>query len=181
MEQLEQCGRQLAVLREPDVSLNFGRLYRTAAERAGRSRRRWRHLAVATCVAAGLMLAVLASRLRVDWRPGRLAVSWNGDLPATAAVDPGADEASPAASALHEERIEALEEVARLLSAELAASDRRQAAALAELRPRLARSEMGMELLARQMSTRWRLAERDIRDLYLTQFSPHSNQKGTIP
>ena len=181
MERLQRSRRQLAVLAQPDASLDFGRVYRTAAERAARGRRRWRLLAGAACAAAVLLLALVAGRLRLDWRPGQLVVSFGSKPPAALAVEPEETDRLLASLRRHEERLETLEEVARLLSSELGTSDYRQAAALAELRRQLARSQADIELLARQTNVRWHLAEQNIRDLYLTQFSPDSNQKGSLP
>ncbi len=182
MEALQQSRRQLSVLSQPDSSPDFGRLYRTAADRAGRSRRRWRYLALASSAAAVLILALLAARLRVDWQPGRLIVSFDGRPPAAMPFDTKVAEASAARLSRHEERLKALEEIARLLSAELSTSDYRQAAEVAELRRQLARSQTDVELLARQTNARWQLADQNIRDLhYLTQLSPNSNSGGTLP
>ena len=75
LEALEQSRRRLKALGQPEFPFDFGRLYRTAADRAGRGRRRWRLLAGASCAAAVLLLAVIAARLRLDWEPGRLLVN----------------------------------------------------------------------------------------------------------
>ena len=182
MEALQQSRGQLSVLSQPDSSPDLGRLYRTAARRAGRSRRRWRLLAGTACTAAVLLLVLVTARLRLDWRPGQLVVSFGGRPPVIEVVDPKAAEPAAPLSSRHEERLAVLEEVARLLSTELSASDYRQTAALAELRRQLARSQTDTERLARQMNGRWRLAEENIRDLhYLTQLSPNSNGGGTLP
>jgi anti-sigma factor RsiW len=182
METLEQSRRQLAVLAQPDFSPNFGLLYRTAAQRSGRSRRRWRRLAYAASGAAGLTVLLLATRLWLDWQPGRLIVSFEGRPPATKPFDTQLAEASAARLSRHEERLEALEEIARLLSTELSRSDYRQAAALAELRRQLARSQREIAEVTKQMNLRCNLAEENIRDLhYLTQLSPNSNRKGALP
>ncbi|MHC4178606.1 MAG: anti-sigma factor family protein [Planctomycetota bacterium] len=182
MAALERSRRQLAVLNQPDSSLDFGRLYRTAAQRAGRSRRRWRRLTIAASAAAVLLLVLLAARLRLDWQPGRLVVSFDGRPPATKPFDTKVAEASAARLSRHEERLEILEEIARLLSTELSTSDVRQAAALAELRRQLARSRSDVDLLARRMDARWQLTDQNFRDLhYLTQLSPNSNRGGSLP
>ena len=185
MEALQQSHQALTALAQPDSSPDFGRLYRTEAQRSGRSRRRWRYLALAGSAAAVLILAVLAARLRVDWQPGRLIVTFDGRPPATKPFDTKVAEASAARLSRHEERLETLEEIARLLSAELSTSDVRQAAEVAEvaeLRRQLAQSRADVNLLVRRMDARWRLADQSIRDLhYLTQFSPDSSRKGTLP
>ena len=182
MEALEQSRRQLAALSQPDSSPDLGRLYRTAAQRSGHSRRRWRRLAIATSAAAVLLMALLATRLRLDWGAGQLVVSRAGRPPAPEVVDPKATEPSATRPNQYEERIEALEEIARLLSAELSTSDVRQAAEVAELHRQLARLQADVQQLARQTDVRWQVADQDIRDLhYLTQYSPDSNPKGTLP
>lgn len=182
MEALEQSRRQLSAVRQPEFSVDLGRLYRTAAERARRGRRRWRLLAGASCAAAVLLLVVVAARLRLDWRPDRLVISWGGRPPADRPLEPKQPDHLPASLSRHEERLETLEDVAALLSAEVGRDDSRYAAALAELRRQLARSQRDIQLLARQTNVRWQLAEENIRDLYqLTQFSPDSNQKGAMP
>ncbi len=182
MEALEQSRRQLDVLREPEVRLDLGRLYRGAADRGQQSRRRWRRLAVAASAATVLVAALAAARLRVEWRPGQLTVSWGAKPPVAEPVRPKAVPAPRPRRTQYEERLEGLEEVTRLLAAELTASDVRQAAAMAELRRRLARWQGDVEELTRQSNLRWRLAERNIHDLYLlAQFSPDTDQKGMIP
>ena len=127
-------------------------------------------------------MALLATRLRLDWGAGQLVVSRAGRPPATEVVDPKATEASATRPNQYQERIEALEEIARLLSTELSRSDVRQAAEVAELHRQLARLQADVQQLARQTNARWQVADQDIRDLhYLTQFSPDSNPKGTLP
>ncbi len=181
MEALRQTSRQLNVVPRPPASLDVGRLYRTAAERSGRSRRRWRRLAGTAAVAAVLLLAIAVARLRLEWQPGQLVVSFGGRPPAAEPIQPKGTDQLLASLNGHEKRLETLEEIAALLSAELGTSDSRHTATQAELRRGLARSQAQIELLARQMNVRWRLAEQDIRDLYLAQFSPNPNQKGAMP
>lgn len=186
LEALRQGHRRLGLLEGPQPPFDFSRLYRTAAQRGRRSRRRWRRLAMAACAAALLVMALAAGGLRIDWRPGEMVVSFDGKRPVAEPVglqpagpQPGGP--SPAALGRQEDRIEALEEVVRLLYKEIGAGDVRHAAARAELRRQLARFQGDIGALARQTNVRWRLTERDIRDLYLTQFTPDSNQEGAIP
>ena len=184
MEGLQEGRQQLAGLPEPEVRLDAGRVYRAAAARSERGRRRWRRVAIAASAAAVLIAALVGARLRFEWAANQLVVSWGEGATAPVQVDPEStapnDPALPPGSE-YEERIETLEEVARLLAAELRASDVRQAAATADLQRRLARWQRGMEEAARQSRLRWRLAEQDIQDLYLTQFSADSSAKGAIP
>jgi hypothetical protein len=181
MAGLEQSRRQLERVEEPDVRVDLGRLYRTAADRGQRNRRRWRRVAMAASAAAVLMAALVGARLRFERRPGRLIVSWGARPTATQAVQPAPSDALPPLPGQYEERLAALEEVARLLSVELSRNDARHAAAMAELRGRLARSERGVEELTRRSHLRWRVAEENIRDLYLAQLSPDSSVKGAVP
>jgi hypothetical protein len=189
LEALAEGRRLLQRLRDPDVRVDVRSLYRTAADRTERSRRRWRRLAAAASVAALLIGALAAAQLRFEWRPGQLTVSWDGGAPAARPVRPEPPKPSPPVPSgdqdrlltQHGERIEALEEVARLLSDELARNDARHAVAMAELGRQLARWQEDVEQLARQFNLRWRRTERDIRDLYLVRFSPDSSAKGAIP
>lgn len=184
MAGLEQSHRLLNMLARPDVRVDLGRLYRTATDRSERSRRRWRRLAVAASAAAVLIVALAGARLRLHWGPEQLVVSWGQRPAALEAVQPkttARSDPSPPPWSEYEDRIEALEDVASLLAAELRASDVRQAAATADFERRLARWQRSIEQSARQSNLRCRLAEQDIRDLYLTQFSPDSSAKGAIP
>ena len=108
---------------------------------------------MAASAAAVLIAALAATRLEVEWRPGQVTVSWNGELRATEGPIPTASDASPPPWSQYEERIETLEEVARLLSAELTANDARHAAVVAEL-GRLARWQRDIEAFARQSDQR---------------------------
>ena len=184
MEALEQGRQQLERLTEPEVRLAPGHVYRAEAARSERGRRRWRRVAIVASAAAVLVAALAGARLRLQWGPDQLIVSWGQGPAAPEAVEPettARSDPSPPRWSEYEDRIEALEEVASLLAAELRASDVRQAAATADFERRLARWQRGMEEAARQSNLRWRLAQQDIQALYLTQFSPDLSAKGAIP
>ena len=181
-ESVRQCSRELKTLKEPDVRLDFQRLHRTAADRWQRSRRRWRRLAVAACAAALLVAILAGARLRFDWRPGQLTIGWGNVPRATGSVKPKPIVPAPPLPNDHEERIEILEEVAGLLSAELSKTDQRHAAATAELCRRLVRWQENMEQFTRNTDLRSQLAEKNVDDMYhLIQFNPDSSPEGAIP
>lgn len=181
LDNLKQTGRQLDALPGADRPLDMGRLYRTAANRSGRSRRRWRRLAWASSAAALLVAAFLATRLQFEWTPGRLVISSGSPPPAIRSADPKPADPPPVTPGRSAERLAVLEDLSRLLSVELLASDQRHAAAEADLRRRLDGSHRALRQLAGQMNARWHLAEQDIHDLYLTQFNPDSIHEGAIP
>lgn len=181
-ESLRRCSRELKTLKEPNVRLDLQRLHRTAADRWEQSRHRWRRLAVAAC-AAMLLVAILASaRLRFDWQPGQLTIGWGNVPRAAGSVKPKPVVSAPPLPNDHEKRIETLEEVAGLLSAELSRTDQRHDAAMAELCRRLVRWQKSMERFTRRTDLRSQLAEKNVDDMYhLIHFNPDSSAEGAIP
>jgi hypothetical protein len=137
-------------------------------------------VAIAVSAAAVLIAVLAATRLEVEWRPGQLTVSWSAEPRPTEVPVPAASAPAPPPVSEFEERIEALEEVARLVSDELRRNDARHAAVLAEL-GRLPRWQRYIEARARQSDHRSQRAEEGFQALYAAQYSPHSNDKGAIP
>ncbi|MHC4400471.1 MAG: anti-sigma factor family protein [Planctomycetota bacterium] len=182
LDALERDRKRLAALAEPAVRVDLGRLYQAAADRGQRGRRRWRRAAVAASAAAAVMVALFAARVRLEWRPGQLSVSFGDPPPVAPTVKPEEHAPSPPPSDPYEKRIETLEEIAGLLSAELTESDARHAAEMADLGRRLARGQRDVAELTRQANLRWGVAEREFQELFhLTSFRRDSSQKGGIP
>jgi hypothetical protein len=183
---LQDGRRMLDRLGQPEEcpAIDVQRLFHTAANRAQRQRRGWKRLAAACATAAAVLLVVLVAGLRVKVSPGQAVVAWG------ARAEPVHDDESPAddqriaeladadtvrdgRTAAQERRIvelaqrlQTVDELARLATAELLAVDKRHQRELARLQTALARSERHTQTvlneLREQSDLRWKLTVHEL-------------------
>lgn len=185
--ELKQSREWLDLLAEKPVHLDANAVLEQAAGRAVRRSRRWRLAAVAATGVAACLLAVMLSGVRVEWDRTHVVVAWGHGGGRDALVqrrEPGSGSSgSPAVAeadpwpALRQqgERLAALDELVRLVVAELKSAEGRQRSALGGLRREFA------ELRA-QDALRWKLVDEDVRDLgatYLAAYRPAEATQGS--
>jgi hypothetical protein len=190
LTRLEQSRKLLDVLGEKPVRIEAEAVLERAGRRALHSSRRWRRGALATAAVAACLLAVMLSGLRVEWHATYLVVAW-GNGGEDAVVEPRPGEAgipgTPKTAALqadpwpviHDQgkRLESLDELVRLVVAELESAERRQGRALGTLQSQFAE-------LHRQNALRWKLLDQDVRDLgatYLAAYRPPGSDARANP
>ena len=179
--ELQDGRRMLDQLGQPEEGpvIDVERIFHTAANRAQRQRRGWKRLAAACATVAVVSLIVLGAGLRVEISPQQVLVAWGEraepvdddappaedrrivELPDAAAVR--ADRAAAQERRIAElaQRLQAVDELARLATAELLAVDNRHKRELARLQTALTRSERQTQAalteLRHQSDLRWKL------------------------
>jgi len=166
--------------------VDVGQLYRQAAARSEKGRRRWRRASFAACAAVLLVGVVAFGRLRIESHAGYVVFSWGGGAAADEeAVEESVEEVpAPAAVvppdpwptlARHGERLATLDELAQLLVAEVDSTDRRRRLDTAGL-------ERKLKEIERQVARQWHVLDRDVKAVYqLAQIHSVTEKKGDRP
>jgi hypothetical protein len=187
-DKLRRSLQLLELAPETRSRVDAGGVYRRAANRSEKSRRRWRRAALAACAAVLVVGAVAFGRLRIESHAGCLVLSWGNrpaaDVAEESPAEPVVEEISAAPDVppdpwptlrRHGERLETLDELAQLLVAEVDSADRRRRVDVAGL-------ERKLKEIERQIARQWYVFDRDVKAVYqLAQNHPVTEREGAQP
>lgn len=185
---LRRSQRLLELAPEARACVDVGQLYRHAASRSDKGRRRWRRAALTACAATLLVAVIGFGRLRIESHAGYVVFSWGeraAPVVEVQAVDRHVEEVSAAAPPVppdpwptldrYGERLATLDELAQLLVAEVDSSDRRR-------RLDIAGVERKLKEIEREVARQWHVLDRDVKAVYqLAQIHSVTEKKGDRP